>query len=125
MATYNQLIHKYTKEFNDKGLSANMLKAFIFELCNDNNVNLYLEMDNECLPIIEEKYEAGLVLHGTEVKSLRLGKCSIKENYPRFLILKSRSASRFVSFFAISALLSYSFFPRARPISILAFPLEK
>lgn len=30
---------------------------------------------------IEEKYEAGLVLHGTEVKSLRLGKCSIKEGY--------------------------------------------
>ena len=28
---------------------------------------------------IEEKYEAGLVLHGTEVKSLRMGKCSIKE----------------------------------------------
>ena len=24
---------------------------------------------------IEEKYEAGLVLHGTEVKSLRMGKC--------------------------------------------------
>ncbi|MCL2254533.1 MAG: SsrA-binding protein SmpB [Lachnospiraceae bacterium] len=30
---------------------------------------------------IEEKYEAGLVLHGTEVKSLRLGKCSIKEAF--------------------------------------------
>ena len=28
---------------------------------------------------IEEKYEAGLVLHGTEVKSLRMGKCSVKE----------------------------------------------
>ena len=27
---------------------------------------------------IEDKYEAGLVLHGTEVKSLRMGKCSIK-----------------------------------------------
>ena len=30
---------------------------------------------------IEEKYEAGLVLHGTEVKSLRMGKCSIKESF--------------------------------------------
>ena len=30
---------------------------------------------------IEEKYEAGLVLHGTEVKSLRMGKCSIKEAF--------------------------------------------
>ena len=32
---------------------------------------------------IEEKYEAGLVLHGTEVKSLRMGKCSIKEAFIR------------------------------------------
>ncbi len=30
---------------------------------------------------IDETYEAGLVLAGTEVKSLRLGKCSIKEAY--------------------------------------------
>ncbi len=32
---------------------------------------------------IEEKYECGIVLHGTEVKSLRLGKCSIKEAFIR------------------------------------------
>ncbi len=30
---------------------------------------------------IEEKYEAGIELHGTEVKSVRMGKCSIKEAY--------------------------------------------
>ena len=30
---------------------------------------------------IDEKYEAGLVLHGTEVKSLRQGKCSVREAY--------------------------------------------
>ena len=30
---------------------------------------------------IEEKIEAGLCLAGTEVKSLRSGKCSIKESY--------------------------------------------
>ncbi len=32
---------------------------------------------------IEETYEAGIVLVGTEVKSLRMGKCSIKESYIR------------------------------------------
>ena len=32
---------------------------------------------------IEEKYEAGIELHGTEVKSLRMGKCSIKESFVR------------------------------------------
>ena len=30
---------------------------------------------------VDETYEAGLVLHGTEVKSLRMGKCSIKEAF--------------------------------------------
>ncbi|MGL5260404.1 MAG: SsrA-binding protein SmpB [Lachnospiraceae bacterium] len=32
---------------------------------------------------VDEKFEAGLVLHGTEVKSLRMGKCSIKESFIR------------------------------------------
>jgi len=32
---------------------------------------------------IEEKYEAGIELFGTEVKSLRLGKCSVKESFIR------------------------------------------
>lgn len=32
---------------------------------------------------IEETYEAGIALHGTEVKSLCMGKCSIKESFIR------------------------------------------
>jgi SsrA-binding protein len=32
---------------------------------------------------IEENYEAGIALHGTEVKSIRMGKCSIKEAFIR------------------------------------------
>lgn len=32
---------------------------------------------------ILENYEAGIALHGTEVKSLRMGKCSIKEAFIR------------------------------------------
>lgn len=32
---------------------------------------------------IEDTYEAGIVLHGTEVKSLRMGKGSIKESFVR------------------------------------------
>jgi len=32
---------------------------------------------------LEETYEAGVSLHGTEVKSLRMGKCSIKEAFIR------------------------------------------
>lgn len=32
---------------------------------------------------IDDKYEAGIELAGTEVKSLRMGKCSIKESFIR------------------------------------------
>ena len=32
---------------------------------------------------IEDKLECGVALHGTEVKSLRMGKCSIKEAFIR------------------------------------------
>jgi len=32
---------------------------------------------------IDESFEAGIALHGTEVKSLRMGKCSIKESFIR------------------------------------------
>lgn len=30
---------------------------------------------------IDEKFEAGIELYGTEVKSIRMGKCSIKESF--------------------------------------------
>ena len=33
--------------------------------------------------IIEDKYEAGMVLAGTEVKSLRMGKANLKDSYAR------------------------------------------
>lgn len=42
-----------------------------------NNKKAYYEY------FLEEKYEAGIALHGTEVKSLRMGKCSIKEAFVR------------------------------------------
>ena len=32
---------------------------------------------------IEERYEAGIELHGTEVKSIRMGHCSIKQAFVR------------------------------------------
>lgn len=34
---------------------------------------------------IEEVYEAGISLHGTEVKSIRMGQCSIKESFIRIV----------------------------------------
>lgn len=35
--------------------------------------------------IIDQTFEAGIVLAGTEVKSLRMGKCSIKESFIRVM----------------------------------------
>lgn len=32
---------------------------------------------------IDDKYEAGIELYGTEIKSMRMGKCSVKESYIR------------------------------------------
>lgn len=32
---------------------------------------------------VEDTFEAGIALHGTEVKSMRMGKCSIKESFIR------------------------------------------
>ena len=34
---------------------------------------------------LEEKYEAGVELHGTEVKSLRKGQCNLKDWTRNFL----------------------------------------
>ena len=34
---------------------------------------------------IDDKFECGIALAGTEVKSLRMGKCSIKESFVRII----------------------------------------
>ena len=60
MITYNRLIHKYSKQLEEKGLSLEVSKAFLFELCNEYKVNLYLEMDNNVLDIIETRFEDGI-----------------------------------------------------------------
>ena len=61
MSTYNQLIHKYKKELKDKGLSLEVGKAFLFELCNENNVDLYMNIDNESLDTIEKRFDEGML----------------------------------------------------------------
>ena len=48
---------------------------------------------------ILDNIEAGIALHGTEVKSLRMGKCSIKESFIRIYKAIHNSGSKlFVSF---------------------------
>lgn len=38
---------------------------------------------------VEDKYEAGIVLTGTEIKSIRQGKCNIKDSY---IVIKNNEA---------------------------------
>ena len=40
---------------------------------------------------IDDKYEAGIELFGTEVKSIRMGKCSVKEAFLLFATSLIRS----------------------------------
>lgn len=60
MKTYNQLIHEYRKIFKEKELPPETVKAFLFELCNDRKVNLYLDIDKEVNPDVYELFTKGM-----------------------------------------------------------------
>ena len=60
MITYNQLLHKYYPLFKEKELPLETLKVFLFELCNEENVDMFLELDNEVKENILNKFERGL-----------------------------------------------------------------
>lgn len=55
MTSYNDLLNRYRHSFD-----INTLRAFLFELCNDENVDLYLEKDGPAKELIIEKYESGV-----------------------------------------------------------------
>ena len=61
MSTYNQLIHQYKRIFVEKGLSPELVKAFLFELCSDHQVNLYLNIDKEVDEEVMKKFSEGIV----------------------------------------------------------------
>ena len=42
---------------------------------------------------IDEKFECGIELFGTEVKSIRMGKCSVKEAFVRITSIPTRRAT--------------------------------
>jgi len=56
MKTYNDLLNESKKVFNDK----ETLRAFLFELCNEFDINLYMEKDNEADERVVKKFESGL-----------------------------------------------------------------
>ena len=60
MSTYNQLIHQYRRLFFDKGLSPETVKAFIYELCNEYDINLYINIDEEVDSRVLNKFNMGI-----------------------------------------------------------------
>lgn len=56
MKSYNDLLNEYKKVFNDK----ETLRAFLFELCNEYNIDLYMEKDNEADPRVEKRFIEGV-----------------------------------------------------------------
>ena len=60
MSTYNQLIHEYRRQFEEKGLPPETVKAFLFELCNEYDVNLYLNIDEEADERVMSAFSQGI-----------------------------------------------------------------
>ncbi|MBQ3419940.1 MAG: peptide chain release factor N(5)-glutamine methyltransferase [Erysipelotrichaceae bacterium] len=56
MRTYNDLLIEYKKVFNEK----ETLRAFLFELCNEYNINLYLKKDNIADERVEKRFIEGV-----------------------------------------------------------------
>lgn len=56
MTTYNDLLNEYKKVFNEK----ETLRAFLFELCNEEGINLYMEKDREASKTVTEKFIKGV-----------------------------------------------------------------
>ncbi len=56
MSSYNDLLNEYKKVFNDK----ETLRAFLFELCNEYDINLYMEKDNEADIRVEKRFIEGV-----------------------------------------------------------------
>lgn len=56
MSSYNDLLNEYKKVFNDK----ETLRAFLFELCNEYGIDLYMEKDNEVDARVEKRFIDGV-----------------------------------------------------------------
>ncbi|MGN1054006.1 MAG: peptide chain release factor N(5)-glutamine methyltransferase [Erysipelotrichaceae bacterium] len=59
MKTYNNLLHMYKKEMALKDIPSETMKVFLFELCNERNIDLYLNLDNEASEEFIEVFNEG------------------------------------------------------------------
>ena len=57
MTRYNDLIFKYKKEFKE---DTNLIRKYLFELCNEKGIDLYYSKDEVADKDIEKKFEKGV-----------------------------------------------------------------
>lgn len=61
MKTYNQLLHEHKLRFYEAGIMPDVIKAYLFELCQERNIDLFTNLDNEAdmqlIAIFEEGIE--------------------------------------------------------------------
>ena len=60
METYNQLLFKYKNELRENNISDQTSKLFLFELCNELDIDLYMNIDSEANEVIIKKYNEGI-----------------------------------------------------------------
>ena len=60
METYNQLLFKYKNELRENNISDQTSKLFLFELCNELDIDLYMNIDSEANKVVIKKYNEGI-----------------------------------------------------------------
>lgn len=60
MKTYNNLLHEHKQEFEENGITLETIKVFLYELCFARDINLYLHLDEEADPTVEQLFESGI-----------------------------------------------------------------
>lgn len=76
MSSYNDLLHIYKKDFEQKDIPISTIKAFLFELCTEKDIDLYTNLDNDADKEIEDKFHKGIakILDGMPMNYV-LGYC--------------------------------------------------
>ena len=60
MPTYNDLLHSYQRELEEKGIPAATLRLFLYELTQERDIDLYREIDREVPEELRLRFQSGM-----------------------------------------------------------------
>ena len=60
MKTYNDLLHEHKEAFIQNDIPLETIKAFLFELCSERDIDLYLKKDEKVPLELLEAFEKGV-----------------------------------------------------------------